>query len=115
QSGRVAPHPAGTIVQDNNDHFPAGTRAACDQTFAGRFGITGLHPVAVGESSKKLVRVLKFARATIGIAKNKLRQTNNRSDRGIGVRYAREDRKSTRLNSSHVAISYAVFCLKKKK
>src|SRR5690625_6181835 len=29
---------------------------------------------------------------------------------------AREkDRKSTRLNSSHVAISYAVFCLKKKK
>src|SRR5207253_11405772 len=28
---------------------------------------------------------------------------------------ARRDRKSTRLNSSHVAISYAVFCLKKKK
>src|SRR5215510_15312151 len=27
----------------------------------------------------------------------------------------RSDRKSTRLNSSHVAISYAVFCLKKKK
>src|SRR5690625_5550366 len=27
---------------------------------------------------------------------------------------AKEDRKSTRLNSSHVAISYAVFCLKKK-
>src|SRR3989442_6953965 len=26
----------------------------------------------------------------------------------------REDRKSTRLNSSHVRISYAVFCLKKK-
>src|SRR5207249_11552542 len=27
----------------------------------------------------------------------------------------RQDRKSTRLNSSHVSISYAVFCLKKKK
>src|SRR5690349_23709400 len=27
----------------------------------------------------------------------------------------RRDRKSTRLNSSHVEISYAVFCLKKKK
>src|SRR5438067_6453520 len=27
---------------------------------------------------------------------------------------APEDRKSTRLNSSHVSISYAVFCLKKK-
>src|SRR5690349_22001621 len=32
-----------------------------------------------------------------------------------GDRRAEEDRKSTRLNSSHVEISYAVFCLKKKK
>src|SRR5439155_22820320 len=37
-----------------------------------------------------------------------------------GIRSQKEgsskpDRKSTRLNSSHVAISYAVFCLKKKK
>src|SRR5207253_10877710 len=33
-----------------------------------------------------------------------------------GLRCSRSrDRKSTRLNSSHVAISYAVFCLKKKK
>src|SRR5690606_39759215 len=30
----------------------------------------------------------------------------------LGIRF--EDRKSTRLNSSHVKISYAVFCLKKK-
>src|SRR5256885_3895028 len=29
--------------------------------------------------------------------------------------FAGEDRKSTRLNSSHLVISYAVFCLKKKK
>src|SRR6266700_5968861 len=34
--------------------------------------------------------------------------------RGCG-HWAPEDRKSTRLNSSHVKISYAVFCLKKKK
>src|SRR5437660_11751425 len=32
----------------------------------------------------------------------------------LGAVGARRDRKSTRLNSSHVAISYAVFCLKKK-
>src|SRR5437588_4361026 len=31
----------------------------------------------------------------------------------VGAR--RQDRKSTRLNSSHTVISYAVFCLKKKK
>src|SRR5439155_8451140 len=45
----------------------------------------------------------------------------HQSEPGAGVRgrvcqrQARTDRKSTRLNSSHVAISYAVFCLKKKK
>src|SRR5256885_2450502 len=32
-----------------------------------------------------------------------------------GARRTREDRKSTRLNSSHLVISYAVFCLKKEK
>src|SRR5437870_11546462 len=35
--------------------------------------------------------------------------------RGISYALTELDRKSTRLNSSHVAISYAVFCLKKKK
>src|SRR3989442_11940845 len=36
--------------------------------------------------------------------------------RGTQRKYGRlRDRKSTRLNSSHVRISYAVFCLKKKK
>src|SRR5439155_8221715 len=37
------------------------------------------------------------------------------SKRGVGFVPWSRDRKSTRLNSSHVAISYAVFCLKKKK
>src|SRR2546422_7458689 len=34
---------------------------------------------------------------------------------GDGVQNLQRDRKSTRLNSSHGYISYAVFCLKKKK
>src|SRR5207249_11419745 len=34
---------------------------------------------------------------------------------GLGETTLFQDRKSTRLNSSHVSISYAVFCLKKKK
>src|SRR2546430_10826620 len=33
----------------------------------------------------------------------------------IALPFAPQDRKSTRLNSSHSQISYAVFCLKKKK
>src|SRR5438876_6177243 len=56
-----------------------------------------------------------------------LRRSRARSDRGLGrgeeprraekpARDApRPDRKSTRLNSSHPSISYAVFCLKKKR
>src|SRR5437870_7348760 len=44
---------------------------------------------------------------------------HERVDRAVGGRDRLDvpdrDRKSTRLNSSHVAISYAVFCLKKKK
>src|SRR5438034_8755032 len=36
-------------------------------------------------------------------------------DAGGGFQNYPEDRKSTRLNSSHTVISYAVFCLKKKK
>src|SRR5437773_7775264 len=36
-------------------------------------------------------------------------------DSARGARARGRDRKSTRLNSSHITISYAVFCLKKKK
>src|SRR5690349_23445001 len=36
------------------------------------------------------------------------------SGHGVGRHCATRDRKSTRLNSSHVEISYAVFCSKKK-
>src|SRR5256885_14552531 len=38
-----------------------------------------------------------------------------RFHRPVRPRRGRQDRKSTRLNSSHLVISYAVFCLKKKK
>src|SRR5256885_4861457 len=37
------------------------------------------------------------------------------SSEGSGICRLQLDRKSTRLNSSHLVISYAVFCLKKKK
>src|SRR5438045_4736831 len=46
--------------------------------------------------------------ARIRVARAKRRAGGRRTDRA-------RDRKSTRLNSSHLGISYAVFCLKKKK
>src|SRR5256885_10920776 len=41
--------------------------------------------------------------------------TSSRMARALPPPCATTDRKSTRLNSSHLVISYAVFCLKKKK
>src|SRR5690349_24215390 len=43
------------------------------------------------------------------------RQAAGGAWRGRTGAHPQQDRKSTRLNSSHVEISYAVFCLKKKK
>src|SRR2546426_8541086 len=43
------------------------------------------------------------------------RQRDRQGQRQHRRRGADQDRKSTRLNSSHLVISYAVFCLKKKK
>src|SRR2546430_8832993 len=43
------------------------------------------------------------------------RRTDRRTERVDAFQMVQPDRKSTRLNSSHSQISYAVFCLKKKK
>src|SRR2546427_8730098 len=51
---------------------------------------------------------LPISRCRSGTARR--RRGDQRRDR-----FQRRDRKSTRLNSSHSQISYAVFCLKKKK
>src|SRR5690606_40971245 len=57
-------------------------------------------------------RLLRFPRHVPGVhAEVREALRGGRGDGGAGD----GDRKSTRLNSSHVKISYAVFCLKKKK
>src|SRR5256885_9668759 len=45
--------------------------------------------------------------------RQRIRQLHRHADRDARQRCAQRDRKSTRLNSSHLVISYAVFCLKK--
>src|SRR5688572_31030868 len=51
---------------------------------------------------------------SLGFTENPWANVGRVSNRGIEAT-VRADRKSTRLNSSHSQISYAVFCLKKKK
>src|SRR5438067_13928543 len=50
-----------------------------------------------------------------GISPESRARPGQQPDRDADPMGHRRDRKSTRLNSSHVSISYAVFCLKKKK
>src|SRR5438132_9066721 len=59
----------------------------------------------VASSSARAVCVMNRPMAT----------ANAPANRHIFMSLQRTDRKSTRLNSSHTVISYAVFCLKKKK
>src|SRR5438874_7298245 len=60
---------------------------------------------------RKLLRHLLVARVELVQFFSQGKNGHGKSSLKIEVR----DRKSTRLNSSHVEISYAVFCLKKKK
>src|SRR5690348_18006049 len=53
--------------------------------------------------------------SSAGFTDNKTYQLGRAADGSIVTVGPFKDRKSTRLNSSHPSISYAVFCLKKKK
>src|SRR3712207_6950870 len=61
--------------------------------------------------------VLNHLRSLLDVSNNGpyVPRSGGPCDRTIGERTRLKDRKSTRLNSSHANISYAVFCLKKKK
>src|SRR5436309_12612078 len=75
-------------------------------------GTSGLGLALVREFSARGARVAFLARHAEPVAKV---ERENKNTHGIVADVSDKDRKSTRLNSSHVKISYAVFCLKKKK
>src|SRR5439155_27154653 len=68
-------------------------------------------PLPISSLQKPESVASKLARA---VFTNFVLRSTGRKRKALS-RLWRIDRKSTRLNSSHVAISYAVFCLKKKK
>src|SRR5438034_4761882 len=83
----------------NIHSFP--TRRSSDLQFRGNVESFRL---AVNQHGDLILRVQAFAvgAMTVGLAAG-------------ASAFDKRDRKSTRLNSSHTVISYAVFCLKKKK
>src|SRR3989442_9976624 len=72
----------------------------------------GGEPATAFRKHRHLVPMLSLANA---FTEAELREWEERNARLVPEVTAAGDRKSTRLNSSHVRISYAVFCLKKKK
>src|SRR5690625_6431052 len=80
---------------------------------------TGLSEVLdVGERFSRLMRrALQLLLGRVGSQEDAVQRLRHRvvqlARQVLPLLVSRLDRKSTRLNSSHVAISYAVFCLKK--
>src|SRR5256885_3550165 len=75
--------------------------------------VARLRAASSGVNGQEGVGVIKFAGQKLKQLKL-LQRSNNAIVLGLHF-LIRGDRKSTRLNSSHLVISYAVFCLKKKK
>src|SRR5690606_40363084 len=82
--------------------------------------LTSLFATAVSsgfsDSGGWILRRSNFSRICISRSRRLLHEPKEAGlDSPTCTKAPSEDRKSTRLNSSHVKISYAVFCLKKKK
>src|SRR3712207_8636388 len=88
--------------------FPYTTLFRSDMVI--RAAVTALRDEALSEG----LRGSLYAEALVVVAAARLARLNGRV-RSLPAADKLEDRKSTRLNSSHANISYAVFCLKKKK
>src|SRR5690606_15157999 len=106
---------AAPASNNKNSKFDPSTAKAVDKGFGGHVrdlgaslmgGLASVPDVAVGVTDL-------YSGGRAGKAVDNLSENFKLGD---GRKYWQDqDRKSTRLNSSHVKISYAVFCLKKKK
>src|SRR2546426_9297616 len=65
--------------------------------------------------SEPVATSTKFRRGVGWPSRSESKVLRRNSSSGLNAPASAQDRKSTRLNSSHLVISYAVFCLKKKK
>src|SRR2546426_8411938 len=83
--------------------FPSHEGLGIGRGYAERLGDGGIHHLPLDHVEAEEQRRVVFAGLLPAVPRQPLRVREGR------------DRKSTRLNSSHLVISYAVFCLKKKR
>src|SRR2546426_7676079 len=88
--------PYTTLFRSRRDPLDAGARRIAPHEGGGELGAVGdlAHALDHGNRPRRLVGARRVGREHV-------------------TRERERDRKSTRLNSSHLVISYAVFCLKK--
>src|SRR5690625_5505170 len=95
------------VYIDNNGQYFYETELGTDRITGKRLRKKG----RTNQQGRKFTSALQAYKELVRV-KNEYHQVNGYGN--YHMTYG-QDRKSTRLNSSHVAISYAVFCLKKKK
>src|SRR5258705_876635 len=95
-------------VSAGRSHSPGSNLTAADST-----GLPHPFEVPIDRPSGEMIAHVQIVATLVPAAIEKVRSV--RIEPGIVSRQlSGADRKSTRLNSSHLGISYAVFCLKKK-
>src|SRR5437773_8771694 len=110
------------VLRGLSRHFPRARPLILAGESAGAINAAYLaaHPGTLPEAVEDLARLWSqltadeiFRVGALSLARNVLRWGTRLISGGESA--PTRDRKSTRLNSSHITISYAVFCLKKKK
>ena len=106
--------------------YPGMKRMRDTQTQMGKISNLITDMTLKGASESELARAVRHSMVVIDAEKHNLNYKQSERDNGIAALKKKYqggttkgaatliDRKSTRLNSSHLLISYAVFCLKKK-
>src|SRR5690625_6546007 len=100
------PNPLNIIISD----LKPNTLYEFDVYAIDAFGNESKHSLSTMGKTSDEIPTITLSQDTLSGTEEKLEVTVKNIRKPVA-----EDRKSTRLNSSHVAISYAVFCLKKKK
>src|SRR2546422_5551732 len=104
-------------LNSSADATPGNVRARVREDYEARLVAVMEELKAHAESARLAIQEKRYMRGELqkkeALAAEKLTETELRHS--VGEYDESQDRKSTRLNSSHGYISYAVFCLKKKK
>src|SRR2546422_797423 len=103
----------GAAISGKNDRIRSSILSIGEPSAGQKKWLAGPQPTALWAQMERTRARNEIGRASC--RERRERAATTTTARGLGVLEDESDRKSTRLNSSHGYISYAVFCLKKKK